>query len=171
MSVKDGLAALSASGVVGPPFKLNLGCCDRRIPGHLGVDCVAGPNVDVVADLNERWPWDDSTVAEIVALDIIEHLLNETFTMNEAFRVLSPGGVFQICIPTTDGQAAFQDPTHRTYWNRHKFWYYEENNPYRERFARSYGITARFHVRSERPEMTLDGPKLWITLEKPAYCD
>lgn len=160
-----------------PGRKLNLGCCDRRIAGYLGVDLCPGPGVDEVADLSKPWPWTDSSVSEILAFDIIEHLPDEILTMNEAFRVLEPGGTFAICVPTTDavlvngqivnGRGAFQDPTHKSYWNRNKFWYFEANNPYRERFAKSYGITARFLVKNEKPEITIDGPKLWITLEKP----
>jgi SAM-dependent methyltransferase len=150
-----------------PVLKLNLGCCDRAIPGYVGVDITAGPYVDQEADLNQRWPWPDSSVDEILAFDIIEHLRDARFTMNEAYRVLKPGGQFHICVPTTDGRGAFQDPTHITFWNRNSFWYYEAGNPYRERFARSYGIVARFLVKEEKNETTIDGPKLTIVLEKP----
>lgn len=159
------------------PLKLNLGCCDRSIKGYRGVDLCPGPGVDEVVDLSKPWPWPDSSVWEILAFDIIEHLPDKLLTMNEAFRVLEPGGTFAICVPTTDavlvngqivnGRGAYQDPTHVSFWNRHSFWYFEANNPYRERFAKSYGITARFLVKSERNGTTIDGPKLWITLEKP----
>ena len=147
-------------------YRLNLGCSDRAIPGFLGVDICEGPATDVVADLRERWPWDENTVDEIIAHDVIEHLYNKIHTMNEIYRVLRPGARVEICVPTTDGPGAFQDPTHVSFWNRRSFLYFEAGNIYRERFAKAYGIQARFKVVSERIDRTVDGPKLTIVLEK-----
>lgn len=143
--------------------KLNLGCCDRLLPGYVNVDIHPAPGVEV-ADLSKPWPWEDSSVAEIIAHDVIEHLPDKILTMNEMHRVLRAGGEAEIIVPTTDGPGAFQDPTHVSFWHRRSFLYYEVGNPYRERFAESYGITARFRVVSESEEMTTDGPKLTIRL-------
>ena len=86
-------------------MKLDLGCCDSRLEGFLSVDIV--PPADVLCDLNERWPWDESSVGDIRAHDIIEHLPDKIHTMNEAYRVLVPGGRLDIEIPTTDGPGAW----------------------------------------------------------------
>ena len=144
-------------------MRLNLGCCDRLIDGFVNVDLVPAPGVTVV-DLREAWPWPDSSVELIFAADIIEHLPDKIHTMNEMWRVLEPSGIVQIAVPTTDGPGAFQDPTHVSYWNRHSFWYCEVGNPYRERFARHYGIRAAFKVLGERTDKTMDGPRLNIAL-------
>jgi hypothetical protein len=146
-------------------MKLNLGCCDAAIPGFVNVDIVAGPGVDQVADLAAPWPWADNSVEYVRAWDIIEHLPDKIMTMNEIYRVLSPGGRAEIAVPTTDGTGAFQDPTHVSFWNRRSFLYYEAGNPYRERFANSYGIKARFRTVSERIDRSIDGPRLTIILE------
>lgn len=147
------------------PLRVNLGCCDSILPGYLNLDRVYHDGVDVVSDLTTRWPFETSTVDELLALDIIEHLPDKIHTMNEAWRVLRPGGRIQIEVPTTEGPGAFQDPTHVSYWNRRSFLYYEAGNPYRERFAQSYGIHAAFKVAAERMTMTMDGPKLSLVLE------
>lgn len=55
-------------------MRLNLGCADTRIPGFLGVDIAPGPEVDQVADLEAPWPWPESSVEEIVARDVCEHI-------------------------------------------------------------------------------------------------
>jgi Methyltransferase domain/Glycosyl transferase family 2 len=150
-------------------LRLNLGCSDRRIPGYLGVDVSASaPAADVVADLRKAWPWADGSVAEVVAHDVIEHLPEKIHTMNELYRVLAPGAIADIVVPTTEGPGAFQDPTHVSFWNRNSFKYFERGNVYRERFARSYGISAAFEVVKESIEQTLDGPKLRIVLSKVA---
>lgn len=146
------------------PMNLNLGCCDNLLSGYVNVDRVPGAGITVV-DLQEPWPWPDNSVARIRAHDVIEHLADKIRTMNEMWRVLQPGGQAEIVVPTTDGSGAWQDPTHVSFWNRRSFLYYEAGNPYRERFAGHYGITARFRAVSEQTTLTMDGPKLTIVLQ------
>jgi hypothetical protein len=147
-----------------PGMKLNLGCCDALMEGFTNVDIVPAAGVEV-ADLRQTWPWADNSVEFIRAYDIIEHLPDKIFTMNELWRVLSAGGRVEIAVPTTDGTGAWQDPTHVSFWNRRSFLYYEAGNPYRERFANSYGIKAKFRTVHERLDKTVDGPRLTIMLE------
>lgn len=124
------------------------------------------PPADIIADLARApWPWEDSTIEFVRAHDVIEHLPNKIQTMNEIWRVLQRAGKAEIIVPTTDGPGAFQDPTHVSFWHRRSFLYYEAGCPYRERFARSYGIKAAFQVISARENQTQDGPKLSILLE------
>lgn len=124
--------------------RLNLGCCDDLLPGFINVDLK--PPADVLADLSQPWPWADESVDEIRAWDIIEHLPDKIHTMNEAWRVLKRGGHISIKVPTTDGPGAWQDPTHKSYWNRNSFLYFTDGAPEHKRFARHYGIVARFDV-------------------------
>jgi hypothetical protein len=56
-------------------MKLNLGACDRPFPGFLSVDIV--PPADLIADLARPWPWEDSSVDEVRAHDVIEHIGDE----------------------------------------------------------------------------------------------
>jgi len=79
---------------------------------------------DIVADLDWTWPLEESTVGVLRAFDAIEHLRNPVHTMNEAWRVLAPGGVLLIRVPSTDGKGAFCDPTHVSFWNSLSFRYY-----------------------------------------------
>lgn len=148
----------------GTGMKLNIGCCDAPMPGFVNVDIVPAPGVEA-ADLRQPWPWPDGSVEYIRAWDIIEHLPDKIFTMNELWRVLRPGGRAEIAIPTTEGPGAWQDPTHVSFWNRRSFMYYEAGNPYRERFAGFYGIQAKFRIVSERIDQSVDGPRLTIVLE------
>ena len=143
-------------------MKLNLGCSDDVRPGWINVDRY--PPADQIVDLEQLWPWSDSSIDEILAQDIIEHLYDKIHTMNELWRVLKPGGKVEIQVPTTDGTGAFQDPTHISYWNRRSFLYYEKGCPYRERFAEAYGIKAAFRVIDEHVRSSSDGPKLTIVL-------
>jgi len=92
-------------------------------PGYESVDL---ENADITADLNERWPFEDGSVGVIRAHDAIEHIRSHIHTMNESYRVLAHGGLFDILVPSTDGQGAFCDPGHVSFWNYRSFRYYTE---------------------------------------------
>lgn len=126
-------------------MRLNLGACDRRFPGFLSVDIA--PPADVVTDLSKPWPWADSTVEAVKAFDIIEHIEDKIHLMNELHRVMKPGARVEIEVPSaTHGAGAFQDPTHKSYWTLNSFQYFQDGTGAYKRFAKSYGITARFKV-------------------------
>ena len=130
-------------------MKLNLGCNDRSFPGFIGVDVAPGRGVDQLADLTQPWPWADSSVDEVLAFDIFEHLPDKRQTMNELWRVLKPGGVAKIQVPhATDGDGGHCDPTHCSYWTTSDFEYYCKGLGERERFRGSsyYAVLADFEV-------------------------
>jgi SAM-dependent methyltransferase len=105
---------------------LELGCRDGGAEGYTTVDIEAPARVQT--DLNRDWPFDDGSVGVIRASHIFEHLQDPLHTINEAFRVLAPGGWLFVDVPSTDGRGAFQDPTHVSFWNENSFWYYTDEN-------------------------------------------
>lgn len=128
-------------------MRLNLGCYDRRIEDFDGVDIAPGPCVDEIADLSQPWPWPDSSVREVRAHDVFEHLPDRIHTMNELHRVLMPGGVATIEVPSAAKGAGYaQDPTHRSAWCMNSFQYYRAGSFAHNRLARAYGITASFNI-------------------------
>jgi len=129
-------------------MKLNLGCSTDLRPDYINIDIY--PPADELVDLSKAWPWSDSSVEYIRAHDIVEHLPSKILTMNEAWRVLRPGGKFEIFVPTTDGRGAFQDPTHVSFWTPNDLFYFTAGVPERERFGKSYGILARFRIVSQQ---------------------
>jgi SAM-dependent methyltransferase len=131
-------------------IRLNLGCSDAIHPDFLGVDIWtppwATPENFRKADLRKKWPFEDSSVDEIRAHDIFEHLPSKVHTMNEAHRILKPGGILDLFIPTTDGRGAFQDPTHVSFWTPNDLFYFCDYYAEWIRFHEAYGIEARFRV-------------------------
>jgi len=110
--------------------KLDLGGRFNGWPGYETVDMESGSNI--TWDLNADWDFAaDNSVGVLRASHILEHLRDPIHAMNEAYRVLAPGGWLLCEVPSTDGRGAFQDPTHVSYWNEHSFWYYT-----RREFAR-----------------------------------
>ena len=145
-------------------MKLNLGCCDDILPGYVNVDIV--PPCDQQVDLAGQWPWPDSSVDEIKAHDIFEHLPDVIHTLNETHRVLRPGGKVEIVVPTTDGRGAWQDPTHCSFFNRNTFYYFEVGNPHLTRFAPMNGVHSAFKILSSAERTYPDHVvKLRIVLE------
>ena len=126
-------------------MKLNLGCSDRAIEGFTNVDIA--PPADVIADLAQPWPWADSSVDEVRAHHLFEHLPSRIQTMNELWRVLKPGGRATIAVPSASKGAGFaQDPTHVSPWCMNSFQYFEYGSFAQQRFKQSYGIPAQFRI-------------------------
>lgn len=125
-------------------MRLNLGCSDGHVQGYVNVD-ICEP-ADLIVDLRERWPWDDSSIEEIRAHDIFEHLPDKIHTLNETYRVLRPRGVLNLIVPTTEGRGAWQDPTHVSFWNPNSLFYLEYRNPHNTRFRKAYGMHHQFIV-------------------------
>lgn len=115
--------------------KLDLG---GRIDSPGELETVDRLDADITADLEDRWPFEDSSVGVIRAYHVFEHLKSPIHAMNEAYRVLAPGGTLFLEVPSTDGRGAWQDPTHVSFWNLNSLWYYTRDS----------------HARYIRPEYT-----------------
>jgi SAM-dependent methyltransferase len=118
-------------------------------PGFETIDIE--PPASIIADLNGRWPLEDNSVGLLKAYHIFEHLRDPLHTMNESFRVLAPGGLIMVEVPSTDGRGAWQDPTHITFYNSNSFWYWYQE--YYQRFIHP-AVNVRFqkaHLRNFYP--------------------
>jgi predicted O-linked N-acetylglucosamine transferase (SPINDLY family) len=134
-------------------LRIDLGCGLNKPNGFVGVDLCPGLGVDIVADLSQRFPFEDSSVDEIRAHDVIEHLPDRIHTMNEIWRVCKHGAKVDIRVPSTDGRGAFQDPTHISFWNINSFLYYCNEYPAYLDLCRRYGFKGEFSaVRLEHEE-------------------
>jgi SAM-dependent methyltransferase len=117
--------------------KIDLGGRLNAWPDFTTVDLF---DAEIVANLDQEWPFADSSVGVIRASHVFEHLRDPVHAMNEAFRVLAPGGWLLLEVPSTDGRGAFQDPSHVSFWNENSIWYYTKKE-----FARFIpAFTGRF---------------------------
>lgn len=97
-------------------MKLNLGCGQQPKPGYVNVDIEPGPGVDAAWDLEQTpWPVPDSSVSEILADNVFEHLNRFDRVWSEIHRVLEPGGRVHAWVPY--GLRWFEDdPYHVHPW-------------------------------------------------------
>jgi SAM-dependent methyltransferase len=121
--------------------RLDIGCGPNKREGFVGVDQYDMPNVDVVLNVVEkgengtfkRWPWEDNSVDEIHTSHFIEHLtaLERIHFVNEAYRVLKPGGSVTIITPHWASNRAYGDLTHQ--WPPvAEMWYYYLKQEWRD---------------------------------------
>lgn len=84
---------------------LNLGCGPQTLAnGWLNVDISRGPDIDIVWDLGQTWPFPDESCAAIFCEHTIEHLSRNDGArfLRECFRVLQPGGVVRLSTPDAE---------------------------------------------------------------------
>jgi hypothetical protein len=103
---------------------LDLGAAHNKADGYLGVDQYLSDGVDIVTDISQGIDLPDSSVGVIRAVDFLEHVPDKVGLFNELYRLLAHGGMLLSLTPSTDGRAAFQDPTHVAYYNENSFWYF-----------------------------------------------
>lgn len=74
-------------------MKINLGCGSNRIAGWV--------NHDSDVDITKRLPWGNNEADYIAIEHCLEHVngADGYRFMEEALRVLKPGGVLRICVP------------------------------------------------------------------------
>ena len=119
-------------------LKINLGGRFHRQSDYQSVDL---KDADIICDLNDLWPFEDNSVSVIRADDVLEHLKDPIHTMKEAYRVLKPYGWMIGQVPSTDGRGAFQDPTHKSFFNENSFYYYTDT-----RWAQYIDTPVRFQA-------------------------
>jgi ubiquinone/menaquinone biosynthesis C-methylase UbiE len=90
---------------------LDVGCGPAKQEGATGIDQFELPGVDIVADLNQRWPLPDGSFDKVVFRHSIVHLASLEAALREARRMIRTGGEIEIISPHFSSDNAFTDPT------------------------------------------------------------
>lgn len=109
----------------------DLGCgANKQGPNWFGIDYRPLPGVDLVQDL-ESFPWKvpSESFNTMVASHLVEHINPAKggfiLFMNEAWRILKPGGEFVIGAPYATSTGMFRDPTHVNFINEETWTYFD----------------------------------------------
>ena len=101
-----------------PEKRLNLGCGPNCKPGWINVD-LFDSHADLQLDLREKWPFPDASIGHIYSEHVFEHFeLHDEVAhfLSESYRVLQPGGVFDVGVPDTEWPLrAYRNPSD-PYW-------------------------------------------------------
>lgn len=134
---------------------LDVGCGLNKRPGAIGIDRNRRTAADVLADIDRgALPFRDSTFGSVSLVHVIEHVGDVVASLEEAHRVLRPGGRLLIETPHYSDASSFADPTHRWHLNSFSFRYFTE--------AGGYDYYSRCRFRQVRLEVKL--LRLWKLL-------
>ena len=123
------------------PSALNLGCGRKHRAGAVNLDRTPASNPDVVHDLDVTpWPFADNRFDQVYAFDVIEHLADVVAAMEELHRICRNGASIEISVPHFSSGNAFTDPTHRHFFSRFSFDYFDSSHEF------AFYSEARFRV-------------------------
>lgn len=74
--------------------------CNNKI---IGIDSQKGKYVDIVVDLNKKFPFKNNYAENIIAGELIEHLHNPLYFLKECWRTLKPRGRLILTTPNATG--------------------------------------------------------------------
>jgi len=82
-------------------LKINIGCGSDIKEGYVNIDARDLPGVDLVHDLNNNLPFDDNSVDEVFASDVLEHfpMAKSNTLLKDWVRVVKVGGQIHVRVP------------------------------------------------------------------------
>ena len=130
---------------------LELGCGPEKKEGRIGIDRLELPGVDIVADVNEGFPFlPDHSVDEIHSKSLFEHVENLEFFMREIVRVLKPGGKNYLFVPHFSNPYYYSDYTHTRFMGLYTFYYFVEEKDQLYRKVPNFYSDVRIRILSQR---------------------
>ncbi len=102
--------------------RLNLGCGKKIIPGWVNVDIQKGAGVDKSFDFNTfPYPFTDNTFSLVLLDNVLEHLDFPKKVLDEIHRISIPNGRVIIKVPYYHCKGAYNDITHKHFFNEATF--------------------------------------------------
>ncbi|MCL4458575.1 MAG: methyltransferase domain-containing protein [Chloroflexi bacterium] len=123
-------------------IRIDLGCGNRKRPGHIGVDKHSLPGIDIVWDVENGLPFEDNCVDYIYSEFLFEHVRNLIFLFQEVYRVCRHNAIVEIIVPYYASIGAFKDPTHVQFFTEETIRYFTTDRWY----GSDYGINTNFEV-------------------------
>jgi len=107
--------------------KLNLGCGNEFMEGWENIDLWEYDPRVIPIDLEKAsLPYKTSSIAEVRAHHVLEHVFNYIELLNECHRVIVPKGFIDIHVPKFPHPSSVKDPTHVRFFNEETFKYFSE---------------------------------------------
>lgn len=91
-------------------------------PGWINVDMQKAPGVDKSFDFDFfPYPFKANTFDYILVDNVLEHLEDPFKVMNELWRISKNNAIIEIRVPHCKNLVAFNDPSHKHYFNARSF--------------------------------------------------
>jgi len=115
-------------------LRLNLGSGARKFPYEpdhwINSDILSDIGVDVVMDIDEVWPWEDNTLDQIWADNVLEHGREKVHLLSELWRVCKPLASVLINVPVYTWTHFFDDPSHSSHWTEGSLQFCNVDHPH-----------------------------------------
>ena len=134
-------------------MKIEIGGGTLVQPGWINLDSRNGIEGWRREAQDTPWPTGDNTVEAMRASHVMEHIpagQARVDVMNEAHRVLRPGGVFEVIVPIINDPLtwhAIADPTHVSFWVPESFHYFDGHFAANADYGISLWTTLELEVR------------------------
>ncbi|MBN1545588.1 MAG: class I SAM-dependent methyltransferase [Syntrophaceae bacterium] len=127
------------------PVVLELGSGEKEWQGRICIDRRDMPHVDIVADLEEGFPFlPDNSVDAIFSKSFLEHIDHFEFLMQEIWRVLKPTGRKFLYVPHFSNPYYYSDYSHKRFFGLYTFEYFSRHqNRFKRKvpfFYQEYGF-------------------------------
>jgi SAM-dependent methyltransferase len=144
---------------IGQRIRLHLGCGGKILPGWTNVD-YHNPKADQKVDLfRYPWPWETSSVDEILMEQFLEHFPDLIEAVQEIHRVLKNGGTIRVVVPHARSVNAHAIG-HETMFSYITFSQLSDNT---EWFTHAHGCL--FKTIKYRIRILKSGPLRWTPLD------
>lgn len=131
-------------------MRLDIGGGATPLPDHVNLDPVHGDGDWLRYAQQLPWPVINGAVEAIHASHVCEHIppgADRLAVFNEAHRVLTPGGTFEVIVPLFPSWQALADPTHVSYWVEQSFAYFDGRLVAQADYGIRYWNTIEWEVR------------------------
>ena len=127
-------------------LKLDIGCGLRKEKGWTGIDKISLPSVDIVCDIEKGLPFVSNIVDEIRCYQVLEHIDNIIYTVEEFHRVCKPSAKIDIIVPYWNRVGAIRDPTHVRLFSYHTFDHFTNDSKYPNYYSKAHFTITFRHI-------------------------
>jgi SAM-dependent methyltransferase len=115
---------MSEAGELENKVRLNIGCGKRKRDGFINIDICSYCDPDMVINLDDGLKeFEDSSVDEIRAEHVLEHVDDLEFVLKEMYRVSKPGAIWAVYVPHYS--YGFAHPFHKRGFSRFTFDFFD----------------------------------------------
>ena len=109
-------------------MKLHLGCGNDYKKGYVNCDISSEVKHDKIVNLENKLPFKDNQINEILANHVFEHVKNFVELMHELHRICKKDAQIKIRTPFYSAWGQFNDPTHVRFFTPFTFNYFTKGN-------------------------------------------
>jgi len=92
-------------------LRIDIGCGSNKEAGYLGIDRIAGPNVDIVCDISQGIPLPDNTAEFVMASRVLPYIDDLSAVMSEIHRISTHKAIVCILAPYAHSFVHMSNPS------------------------------------------------------------